>query len=104
MTTYVHTDGRTLGSELRGARLGFHWLSGAGRYVRIRPNHRNWIVDAVLPEMLPSRPGPRHEDECVAWWTVPEIVELLDTIVTIQVRTSFISKTWVMDDEGQVVE
>lgn len=79
---------RTLGSELRAARLGFRWLPRAGRYVRVsdmlspQAGWDAWRVEWCTPDRLPKMPGKdqRHR----AWWEVDGAAAVLANAIAAQ--------------------
>lgn len=59
-------DDRTLGSELRAGRLGFHWLPDLDRYVRVSDHGADdFLVELAAPDELPKRHSPTPH-RC--WW------------------------------------
>lgn len=70
-------DGRTLGSELRGARLGFRWCDPAGCYLRVAPRPGAWMFELSDAGHLPGR-GRRGDETFMEWWDLePDGLELV---------------------------
>lgn len=74
---------RTLGSELRGARLGYRWLDDPGVYVRISDLDNGFRLHLAPADGIPNpRRGP-HDNAYRCWWETkdrdirPELTELI---------------------------
>ncbi len=111
--TEVHDDPRrTLGSELRGARLGYRWLQDPGVYVRISDtlDDAGFRLDLAPAGQIPSpKRGPSTGDAYRCWWENqggtdirPELSALIRRVLSGNLPTPRIRTRIVLDfdDDG----
>lgn len=75
----LHRDqhGRSLGNELRGARLGYRWLDELRVYLRISDtlDGNGFRCELAPPGQIPSTRGPARDPSFRCWWETPDDVD-----------------------------
>ena len=94
----VFADGRSLGGEVKAARMRFGWLPEAGRYVRVSGTPNRWLIEARTPaEIRAHRTGANDNAEFYIWWESEICVDLLAEAIS----RSHGQRTFTVDDSGR---
>lgn len=69
----------TLGSALRAARMGAHWMDGIHAYVRLEDLDGDaFRVDVMPPDWVPGRALKAWSGYHLAWWNIDSVTEELE--------------------------
>ncbi len=100
--------GETLGSTLRAARLGFHWMAELGAYVRIREAPDGWAVQVAPRGAMPTKGAAQQYR---VWWETPEgeqsievdLLAICRRVLGGEARVTRLKQAvgFVIDDSGQ---
>lgn len=95
------TPPRKFGTNIRAARLGFHWSEQHGAFIRMATAGERTFIELAPASGVPNKSAARLKDHR-CWWEEVGILDLIPWLRNVRRIKRYVAVE--VDDNGNIVE